>query len=107
MKGLVSTGEKTKIRKQEKTERSKRKMLSEQESGEIPGSETGKTDDRKRKLQQTANKLKSKVTSKITNAYERKCQVGGTRSEGETAYSSPGKRTNLPHSNGGSNDRSC
>lgn len=107
MKGLVSTGEKTKIRKQEKTERSKRKMLSEQESGEIPGSETGKTDDRKRKLQQTANKLKSKVTSKITNAYERKCQMGGTRSEGETAYSSPGKRTNLPHSNGGSNDRSC
>lgn len=95
MKGLVFTGEKTKIRKQEKMERSKRKMLSEQESGKIPGSETGKADDRKRKLQQTANKLESKVTSKITNAYERKCQVGGTRSEGENSLFIPRKKDQL------------
>ena len=51
MKGLVCTGEKTEIRKQNKM----RKMLSEQESVKILGSEVGKTDDRKWKLQQTAN----------------------------------------------------
>ena len=55
MKGLVCTGEKTEIRKQKKMVRSKRKMLSEQESVKIQGSEIGKTDDRKKKLQQTAN----------------------------------------------------
>lgn len=71
MKGLACTGEKTEIRKQKKTVRSKRKMLREQESVKILGNEVGKTDDRKRKLQQTANngewKLKREVTSKITN----------------------------------------
>lgn len=55
MKGLVCTGEKTEIRKQRKTVRSKTKILSEQESVKIVGNEIGKTDDRKRKLHQTAN----------------------------------------------------
>lgn len=48
MKGLVCTGEKAEIRKQKKTIRSKRKMLSEQESVKILGSEIRKTDDRKK-----------------------------------------------------------
>lgn len=55
MKGLVCTGEKTEIRKQKKTVRSKRKMLSVQGSVKILGSEIRKTGTRKRKLQQTAD----------------------------------------------------
>lgn len=62
------------MRKRKEMVSSKSKMLSEQESVKILDSETGKTDNRKRKLQQTANngewKLKSKVTSKITNPEE-------------------------------------
>lgn len=59
VKGLFYAAENKK-----KAVRTKEKILSEQKSVKVLGSKTGKTDGRKRKLQQTANNGDEKQTYK-------------------------------------------